>query len=247
MSITLTGLNTKQIEVYLNEFIKQLSKQDFSEEPDEKRVKKIINIWKEINMSDNESNAATSSTDEICCYYLPRAKRQCDTKVSAKSVTGKYCSKHLKQEASSLSKEEKPEEDSNEKSSKDEKVEESPKEKIQCEYVKIRGDKERCKHKVSDKSTTGKYCSAHLKQEEKTNEPKPAKKMVETPLEKLKASRDIELNIYVWGNTDYVIDKSTKQIYAKRVDKKVVRLTDDDKEYLVTHKYEFDETLFPKE
>lgn len=43
-------------------------------------------------------------------------------------------------------------------------------EKAQCEYILTRGNKNRCNNKVSDKSTTGKYCAKHAKIEEKEDE-----------------------------------------------------------------------------
>jgi hypothetical protein len=187
-----------------------------------------------------KSPKATTVPGSVCCFYYIRSKKECDQPVSVKSVSGKYCSKHLKEEGKPV---------------KQAKVEVS---KTECCYVNTKGDNvgKKCTSNVSTKSTTGKYCSKHAKTAEKEKVEKPAKEKAtgkkkkgdadskEADEVKFSPKLNKELKAYVDQASGFVINKESKKIYARVRDNKITALNDKDVEYLNEHEYEFDRKLF---
>jgi len=195
-----------------------------------------IEIWNQIVpeysvSSDNtKKKPSTTIPGKICCFYYTRAKKECDKEVSVKSVTGKYCSAHYKEE------------------NKPEKPVKEEVEKIPCCHTNTKGDiGKSCSGFVSAKSMTGKYCSKHIKSNEKDIPPKnkkPVEDKKEVVTEKLAPRLNKELKVYADPGTGFVIDKDSKNVYARIRDGKITMLNDEDNAFLKKNKYDSDESLF---
>ena len=197
--------------------------------------KDLLDIWNTVapeyvvnlEASAKKRTEITTIPGKICAFYYVRSKKACDCEVSMKSPSGKYCSRHLKEEG---------------------KPEKAPKEtqpKVQCCYENTKGDfiGKRCESNVSPNSVTGKYCSKHAKSAEKE---KTSKKKDEDAVEEVAFTPKFnkELKVYVDATTGFIINKEDKQVYARLRDGKLTALTKDDIAYLTEHKYEFNTTLF---
>jgi hypothetical protein len=141
-----------------------------------------------------------------------------------------------------------------------------------CQYVNIRGDNKGklCGGKVSQSSTSGKYCSKHLKEEKEeksTNSEKksPAKeKTVKKQKDDFTSSTKEELKQKIeerkstipitrnkWGNyehpdTNIVLDKETHMAYGKQnSDGKIIPLSAEDIEMckILNFKYKLPESI----
>ncbi len=138
----------------------------------------IVNIWnkimkddkmkidekkekKEVAKEKKEKKEVTKEKKDAKCEYKfikgEKIGECCGSNVSDKSETGKYCSKHYKDENK---------ETKNKKETKDK----DSKKNTKCKHVMTTGKRimETCDEKVSDKSTTGKFCSKHLKDDKDT-------------------------------------------------------------------------------
>jgi hypothetical protein len=141
-----------------------------------------------------------------------------------------------------------------------------------CQYVNVRGDNKGklCGGKVSQSSSSGKYCSKHLKEEKEeksvTNEKKsPAKeKTVKKQKDDFTSSTKEELKQKIeerkstipitrnkWGNyehpdTNIVLDKETHMAYGKQnSDGKIIPLSAEDIEMckILNFKYKLPESI----
>ncbi len=141
-----------------------------------------------------------------------------------------------------------------------------------CQYVNVRGDNKGklCGGKVSQSSSSGKYCSKHLKEEKEeksvTNEKKsPAKeKIVKKQKDDFTSSTKEELKQKIeerkstipitrnkWGNyehpdTNIVLDKETHMAYGKQnSDGKIIPLSAEDIEMckILNFKYKLPESI----
>lgn len=203
-----------------------------------------VNIWNTvapehtINLQTTfkKKTEPTTVSGKICCFYYVRSKKACNEEVSVKSSSGKYCSRHLKEETK------------------------EPKEPVvdglkkKCEYTNSKGENQGkiCESNVSAKSTTGKYCSKHAKIAEK---PEASTKKIGKKSSKDEATSDInnfkprlnqKLKVYVDTATGFVIQKENKKIYARVRDGDLTSLTDDDITLIKKQNFEYDETLFPQ-
>jgi hypothetical protein len=246
----LKSLLDAQLSSVLLQFSTQLS-QELEIEP-----QKILDIWNKIApdftvkyTSKTEKKDKVGITDKVCVYIAARTKNACESHSSVKSVTGDYCSKHLRFETKMLADKDKP----------------------TCDFIKSGGenDGEQCTRKVSDKSSSGTKCSVHCKSENKKDEPKKAKKSKdkkekkedddekeddddEKEIKKIvlgAVKKNTKLGLYTDQNHGYVVDPSNKKIYARLdKDKESIRaLTDEDVAVLSVSKLPFDVEKFNKD
>lgn len=197
--------------------------------------KQLIDIWNDsspgYSMDTENLQPTNKETPAICQYYFSRAKKACDCQVSAKSETGKYCSKHLKEET---------------------KQPKSPTSatKEQCQHVTKAGPNpgKRCIGSVASKSETGKYCSKHYKTMEK--EPGESKSKDSTSEEATLTfcpRKNKELGVYIDEKSGYIFnDDQYKRIFAKLVKGKIVALSAKDMKFLDSNNYEYDNSLLQK-
>jgi hypothetical protein len=191
----------------------------------------VINIWNDIapdySIILNKSIKKTIP-GKICCFEYVRSKKMCDKEVSIESKTGNYCTRHLKSKLENPKK----------------KAEENT-EINHCEYEFIRGTNAGsiCNGKVSEKSKTRKYCSKHLKQEEKKVDDEKTNEKEDTKL-KLIPKLNTKLKLYIDKPTGFIFDRNNKKVYAKLVDNNPTALSDEDVELLDKNECEHDVTLF---
>ena len=195
----------------------------------------LIDIWNEVVpeyviklTAQAKPVESTTVEGKICDYYYPKAKKACECEVSLNSKSGRFCSKHIKQE--------------------DKKTQSpSPKEdKAQCEYVPSKGDhaNERCENCVSAKSATGKFCGKHIKSGEKVTAKTAKKAPVASEGLTLHPKLNRALDIYVDAATNLALERSTKKIYARVDGDKILPLRDEDKALLDKHNYEYDTQIY---
>jgi hypothetical protein len=195
----------------------------------------LIRIWNEvapeyvINLEASVKGVeATTIPGKICSFYFVRSKKACDHEVSLKSSSGKYCSRHLKEE------------------NKPEKASKSTTPTAQCSYTNTKGEVgKQCTANVSVKSATGKYCAKHAKSAEKDPKTKKGEGKEEVEEVTFSPKYNKELKIYVDPATGYVINKDNRKIYARMRDGKLTDLSPEDITYLTEHEYEYD-TKMPR-
>lgn len=228
-------------------FIEKLSQKGHDKE-------ELLSVWNSVAPeyvieleASTKKKQPTIVSGKICCFHFVRSNKDCDREVSVKSTTGKYCSRHLKEES-------KTPEDSPSPSAG------SPKSK--CEYEFKHGSKEgeRCTSNVSDKSSTGKFCSKHAKTQEREKSPKKEKSKSKSKSNSKAEKKEEEhnapvfaprlnkfLHIYVDSESGFIFEKSAdKKIYGKLVDGIITPLSNADKDHLTKMNYLFDEEILYK-
>lgn len=223
-------------------FIEKLSQKGYNKD-------ELLSVWNSVAPeyvieleASTKKKQPTIVSGKICCFHFVRSNKDCDREVSVKSTTGKYCSRHLKEES---------------KTPEDSPSLSPSSLKSKCEYEFKHGNKEgeRCTSNVSDKSSTGKFCSKHAKTQEREKSPKKEKSKAKS---KSKAEKKEEehnapiftprlnkfLRIYVDSESGFIFEKSAdKKIYGKLVDGIITPLSNADKDHLAKMNYLFDEEI----
>lgn len=168
-----------------------------------------------------KKKAGKSSKDKVekaqCEYVLTRGnKNRCNNKVSDKSTTGKFCTRHLKMEES----DDNEDSDKEKKETKKESKKDTKKSKENKE-VKNDSKKKEVKEKKSSKPTTE-------DKQEFTFNPRHNK----------------DLDVYVDKKSGFIFDKETKKIYGKVVDDEINKLSNEDIDFLKSNNIQYDIGLF---
>lgn len=198
---------------------------------------KMIDVWNEIVPDyviklgqQAKSTTPTTISGKICSYYFPKAKKACDCEVSVRSKTGRWCSKHLNQE---------------EKKADDSKTNVPASPRAECEYTPTKGKNPnvKCTNPVCAKSK--RFCSRHVKSGEKAEKTESKRKeSKDENVMTIQPKYNKKFNVYVDVETNFVLDRESKDIYAKLKDGKIIALTTEDKELLDKHKYHYNADLF---
>jgi hypothetical protein len=199
---------------------------------------KMIDVWNEI-VPDYliklgqapKVSSPTVVSGKICAYFFPKAKKGCTCEVSVRSKSGLWCSKHLKQD---------------EKKNDETKTSSPTAPVVECEYVPTKGNNPnvKCTNVVSSKSKSGKFCSRHMKTGEKTEKLVTKKESKDGGVIRLNPRYNKEFDVYVDSETNLVLDRDSKDIYAKLKDGKLIALDVADIELLDKNKYSYNKELF---
>ena len=231
----LQDLITRDIKTVLEQFSKSLAKK-FNLELDE-----VLSVWNDsvdvVKLSPttvSESVSKSSGDTNKCQASLkstkgPRSGQLCGANISKKSTTGKYCGRHLSNEGG----DKKSEKGSDgEQSDTETKSSKSKSDKNTCS-AKVEKTGKACTCKVSDKSTTGSYCSKHLSKEKESSK-KEDKKVTKLVLRKDSKGR------FVDNETKFVFRPETKEVEGKvGDDDEVHSLSEDDIELCLKMKFKY--------
>lgn len=261
MSDSASAIATTLAETLVSALVKQLSSmvQSFStklvEQNEGLKYERVIAVWNEIapgyeidaKTAPVKKAAATATatktkntSSEITgtCIRLGKrgdnANKPCGNKVSVNSVSGNYCSRHIKEEENDGSPTSAAAANSSETKS------------TQCEQMLKTG--KQCANKPTAKS--GRFCSRHAaKASEENSSPSSSKQELvvkkENPLV-LQIKKHKELNVHYDPATSFVIHKETenKPVYAKIKEDALVELTTADIELLKKKSISYDLKLF---
>jgi len=227
----------KIISGYVIEFSTKLAESLNNEKKNLNTTESLIVLWNK-TMNNKITQSPSSRQKKVIDPSIPQCihvygkgdkkDQKCSDKVSEKSISKSFCSRHYKQNESDKS------------TSKDVKDN-----SIGCCYIFTRGKNKdnECGGKISDK---GKYCSKHCDQnsDTKVDSKNPKKKSTENEPIRAFRIKDGELkgfHAFERGGKKYVIDSETRIVKGCEEDGKLIDLDNDDIEMIRnTHPFKLD-------
>lgn len=208
----------KTIKGYIEEFSSTLEIELNSGKKRDWNTDYFIVLWNKIATNNPKKNEKEADPSVPQCEHMYRKgdkkDKRCTEKVSEKSETKSFCSRHYKKEIA-----------------KDAKKPDEKNDKFCC-YVLTKGKNkdDECGAKISDKCDKGKYCSKHRNTDDKKEKPKKKASGKDEPIRAYRI-KDGDLkgfHAFEKGGKKYVIEAETRTIKGCDVNGKLDDLDEDD-------------------